>query len=189
MLHPEQFKIIVNSILWAVKHQEPNIAEIGLNTLSNLISNLSPNKEALNQFYSAYLMQICRDIFIVLTDSLHKSGFKQQTEILRRLIMAIETKELVTPISPECPDNKIYVREYLISALAASFQNTNKASVTAFVDSMFATCGNWEGFKTAVRDFLVTMKEFAENSELLYSEERQVNFLKDGVAATKPKNK
>ena len=63
-LNPEQFKVVVNSILWAVKHQEPNIAEIGLTTLLNLIGNLSQNKEALNQFYVAYLMQICQDIFI-----------------------------------------------------------------------------------------------------------------------------
>ena len=174
MLHPEQFKIIINSILWAVKHQEPNIAEIGLNTLINLITNLTPNKEALNQFYSAYLMQICRDIFIVLTDSLHKAGFKLQAEILRRLILAIETKVLITPISPECPDNKQYVREYLISALTASFQNTSKTNVTGFVDAMFTGCANWEQFKTVVRDFLISMKEFAEDSELLYSEERQV---------------
>jgi len=175
-LNPEQFKVVVNSILWAIKHQEPNIAEIGLNTLLNLIGNLSQNKEALNQFYSAYLMQICQDIFIVLTDSLHKSGFKLQAEILRRLIIAIESKELVLPLHPEHPDNKLYLREFLVTALISSFPNTSKTSVTQFVDTMFGTCVNWEQFKTTVRDFLITMKEFAEDSELLYQEERQVFF-------------
>jgi exportin-1 len=122
-------------------------------------------------------MQICRDIFIVLTDSLHKSGFKQQAEILRRLIIAVEKKEIVIPISPENPDNKLYVRDYLVTALSTSFPNISKTNVTAFIDSMFVNCGSWESFKITVRDFLITLKEFAEDSELLYSEERRVNFL------------
>ena len=174
MITPDQFKVVVNSILWAVKHQEPNMAEIGLTTLTNLVTNLSVNKEALSQFFSVYLMQICRDIFIVLTDSLHKSGFKLQAEILRRLILAIEQKEVIAPISPEAPDNKSYIRDYLISALSTSFPNISKANVMNFVDCMFANCSSWEPFKTTVRDFLITMKEFAEEIDLLYSEERQV---------------
>ena len=140
----------------------------------NLITSLSINKEALSQFFATFFMQICRDIFIVLTDSLHKSGFKLQAEILRRLIIAIESKEVVIPISAEVPDNKQYVREYLVTALSTSFPNISKTNVMGFVDAMFANCGSWEPFKTTVRDFLITMKEFAEDSELLYSEERQV---------------
>ena len=128
----------------------------------------------MSAFFAQYLMQICRDIFIVLTDSLHKSGFKLQAEILRRLILAIANKEVATQISPECADNQQYIREYLISALTTSFSNTSKTSVTSFVDSMFLNCSSWELFKTTVRDFLITMKEFAEDSELLYSEEKQV---------------
>lgn len=165
----------MDSILWAIKHQEPGIAEIGLNTLVSLILNLGNSKEALNQFFVVYLMQICKDIFVVLTDSLHKSGFKLQTEILKRLVLAIEAKEVVTSISAECPDNKTYVMGFLVSALTTSYPNISKMSVTKFVESLFANCVNWEAFKTTVRDFLITMKEFAEDSELLYSEERQVN--------------
>jgi exportin-1 len=164
----------VDSILWAIKHQEPGIAEIGLTTLINLIANLGNNKDALSHFFSLYLMQICKDIFVVLTDSMHKSGFKLQAEILKRLILAVECKEVLGPISAECPDNKTYVHGFLVSALSQSFPNMSKASVTKFVDSMFVSFVNWEAFKTAVRDFLITIKEFAEDSELLFSEERLV---------------
>ena len=176
LLSMDLFKVVINSILWAVKHQEPNIADIGLNTLTNLLCNINSNQDLINQFYSIYLMQICSDIFLVLTDSLHKSGFKLQAEILRQLIFVVESKWLIAPISAECPDNKTYVREYLISALISSFPNMSKSNVTGFVDAMFINCGVWKQFKTIVRDFLITMKEFAEDSELLYSEERQVNF-------------
>lgn len=174
VINPVLFKTLIDSILWAIKHQEPNIADIGLNTLQNLMTNLSNNKMAFNQFLVANMMEICKDIFIVLTDSLHKSGFSLQTKILSRLILAIESKEVTDLLNPSVPDNKHYLREYLISALATSFPNMSKTNVMSFVDSLFLNCTKWEVFKTAVRDFLITMKEFADDSELLYSEERLV---------------
>jgi exportin-1 len=176
MLGPDNFKVVVNSILWAIKHESPKIAEIGLNTLAELIRNINLNQELINQFYALFLMPICSDIFLVLTDSLHKSGFKQQAEILRQLIFIIESKQLTVSIDATCPDNKSYIRNYLITALITSFPNMSKTNVTAFVDAMFANCTLRLPFKTVVRDFLITMKEFAEDSELLYSEERQVLF-------------
>jgi len=175
MLGPDNFKVVVNSILWAIKHQSPKVAEIGLNTLAELIRNINSNQELINQFYALFLMPICGDIFLVLTDSLHKSGFKQQAEILRQVIFIIESNQLTVPIDQSCPDNKTYIRNYLISALVANFPNMSKTNVTVFIDAMFANCTSRLPFKTAVRDFLITMKEFAEDSELLYSEERQVH--------------
>lgn len=176
MLGADSFKVIINSILWGIQHQAPKIAEICLNTLVNILKNINSNQELINQFYSVFLKQICGDIFLVLTDSLHKSGFKLQAEILRQLIFVIESKQLNVAIEASCPDNKMYIRDYLITALITSFPNMSKVNVTAFVDEMFAKCIDWESFKTVVRDFLISMKEFAEDSELLYSEERQVTF-------------
>lgn len=175
-LSGDNFKVVINSILWGIQHQAPKIAEICLNTLANIIKNINSNQELINQFYSVFLKQICGDIFLVLTDSLHKSGFKLQAEILRQLIFIINSKQLNVAIETSCTDNKIYIRDYLITALIKSFPNMSKVNVAAFVDEMFAKCIDWESFKTVVRDFLITMKEFAEDSELLYSEERQVIF-------------
>lgn len=164
----------MESVLWAAKHQEPGIAEIGLSTLLNLLKGLGTNKEGLSQFLAIYLMPICREIFVVLTDSLHKAGFKMQTEILMQLIGIVKNREISISISSECPDNMQYVQQFLLNALAASFPHIAKATITGFVEALFLNCHSWEFFKTTVRDFLISLKEFASDTELLYSEERLV---------------
>ncbi len=174
-MQPEQLKTVVESVLWATKHQEPGIAEIGLDTLSSLLKGLAANREGLSQFLAIYLMPICREIFVVLTDSLHKAGFKLQTEILMGLITVVKNREISVPISPDCPDNLQYVQQFLLSALAASFPHLAKATITQFVEALFMNCGTWETFKTTVRDFLINLKEFAGDTEALYSEERLVS--------------
>ena len=184
-LQPEQLKTVVESVLWAIKHNEPGIADIGLNTLLSLLKGLSGNREGLSQFLTIYLMPICRDIFVVLTDSLHKAGFKLQTEILMRLISLVKARELSTTLSPECPDNLQYMQQFLLSALSTSFPQLAKTTVTGFVEALFINCGVWESFKTTVRDFLISLKEFASDSELLYSEERLVNTLPTRVEAAR----
>ncbi len=129
----------------------------------------------------SFLVTICDDLFLVLSDTLHKSGFKHQVDILLHIVYAIESKQLVMPINSACPDNKVYFKEYLTTLLSSKFQNVTKVKAGEFVDVMFRTCGNKEQFKTTVRDFLISMKEFAQNNEMLFADERQVLGGRDNV--------
>lgn len=71
------FTLIIESIKWAFKHTERNVAETGLNTLLELLNNVQAS-QVMNDFYRAYYLGLLQDVFSVLTDTLHKPGFKLQ---------------------------------------------------------------------------------------------------------------
>ncbi len=74
-LPPPQFKLIVDSIVWAIKHSHREIAETGLSMLLELLENMALADPSISSsFYSCYFQNLLQDIFYVLTDSDHKAG-------------------------------------------------------------------------------------------------------------------
>jgi hypothetical protein len=51
-LNAAQFKLIMDSVIWAVKHLERNIADTGLQILYDLINNVQQSDVA-NEFYKS----------------------------------------------------------------------------------------------------------------------------------------
>ena len=78
----EHFKLVIDSVVWAFKHHERNISETGLAVCKELLGKIEGTHIA-QQFYEAYFLQLLQDVFVVLTDTLHKTGFKSQSEILQ----------------------------------------------------------------------------------------------------------
>lgn len=100
---PQQmFKLIVDSIVWGIKHTMRHISDTGLTKtkLNNISLHLTAlltllemweqisKHEAAQAFYQAYsfhptfiaysyryFLSLLQDIFVVLTDTYHKSGF------------------------------------------------------------------------------------------------------------------
>lgn len=74
-LPPDQFKLVMDSVVWAFKHTMRDIADTGLNIAFEIVNNFaSSTPEISNQFYQAYLLSLLGDVFYVLTDTDHKSG-------------------------------------------------------------------------------------------------------------------
>lgn len=73
IITPEQFKLAIDSIVWAFKHTMRNVADTGLVTLYELWTNIE-HSDAANGFFKVYLLSLLNDLLSVLTDSLHKSG-------------------------------------------------------------------------------------------------------------------
>jgi len=72
---PAQFKLIIDSIVWAFKHTMREIADVGLNICLELIDNIARSDANVeNFFYQQYLLNLVQDVFFVLTDTDHKSG-------------------------------------------------------------------------------------------------------------------
>jgi exportin-1 len=103
------FTLIIESIKWAFKHTERNVhsrhsnglppqqlcrcsapcgpcarqvAETGLNTLLELLNNVQASQVS-NDFYRAFYLGLLQDVFSVLTDTLHKPGFKLHSQVRR----------------------------------------------------------------------------------------------------------
>ncbi|MFS7929630.1 putative importin-beta domain, armadillo-like helical, exportin-1/Importin-beta [Helianthus anomalus] len=177
LLSPEQLKLVMDSVMWAFRHTERNIAETGLILLLEMLKNFQ-NSEFCNQFYRSYFVLIVQEIFAVLTDTFHKPGFKLHVLVLQHLFCLVESGSLTEPLWDAAtvpypyPNNGMFVREYTIKLLGASFPNIPASEVTKFVNGLFESRADLSTFKNHIRDFLVQSKEFsAQDNKDLYAEE------------------
>lgn len=80
-----------------------------------------------NAFFQQYFLSITQDIFYVLTDADHKSGFKLQSVLLARLFQLVETNQIQAPLFDPAavPDpnitNSIFLKEYCSNLLKSAF--------------------------------------------------------------------
>jgi exportin-1 len=165
-LTSEQFKLVFDSIVWAFKHTERNVSETGLTTLLDLLVKIYNNSQIAQQFYPTYYMAIINDIFFVLTDSLHKTGFKTQTEILCHLFFV--ASEFPVPLSPnqQGKSNIQFVAESVYQLLVTAFPNKTPSELQSYVSRMMDK--STPDLKVLFRDLVITLKEFSgtDNSEL-----------------------
>jgi exportin-1 len=80
-----------------------------------------------NAFFQQYFLSIVQDIFFVLTDADHKSGFKLQSLLLARLFQLVENGTIQSPLfdASQVPDpsisNSVFLREYTSNLLKNAF--------------------------------------------------------------------
>ncbi|KDQ33588.1 hypothetical protein PLEOSDRAFT_172384 [Pleurotus ostreatus PC15] len=177
---PPQFKLFMDSIIWAIKHTMRDIADIGLNICIEVINNFAGADEAVsNAFFQQYFLSIVQDIFFVLTDTDHKSGFKLQSLLLARMFNLVESGEIKTPLfdpaSLPNPNitNLVFLREYTANLLSGAFPHVQPIQVQAFVSALAEHHNDINRFKLALRDFLIQLKEFSGDNTELFLEEKE----------------
>ncbi len=86
-LDNRQFKFVIDSCLWASKHDNRDVETAGLNMCLELINNIADKTDVQtsNAFFNQFFITILQDVFFVLTDQDHKAGFKTQSMLLMRL--------------------------------------------------------------------------------------------------------
>jgi exportin-1 len=75
---PHQQQLLIDSIVWAFRHTERNVADTGLSLLNDLILRFIQERDLLGPFCQAYYCRLLGEIFAVMTDTMHKPGFRQQ---------------------------------------------------------------------------------------------------------------
>lgn len=169
------FKLIVDSCVWAFKHAHREIAETGLKICYDLLKNISGSSSAVaSSFYQAFYLSLFTDIFYVLTDGEHKSGFRYQAIILAHLFEIVESGLLEAPLysaTEQFTDNRAFVKDFLANMLRTSFPHLQPVQIENFIRGLFDLNRDPTTFKAHIRDFLVSLKEFAENDQDLYAEE------------------
>ena len=168
-------KLVIDSIVWAFKHTERNISETGLEILLALLENLAANPQVAQPFYVTFLVPLIHDVLGVMTDRLHKSGFKLHASILKHLFHTIQSGQVVVPLHAlNGMDNAQFVREDVCVFLITAFPNLTKSQIMAFVGGLFDTNMDLNAFKQHLRDFLIANKEFeSEDNSELYIEEAE----------------
>ena len=101
-----------------------------------------------------------QEVLGVLTDRLHKSGFKLQAAALMHLCHLAQSGEVQTPLYEPEPgvgvDNAQFLKEHVARLLLGAFPNLTTAQIVAFVAGLFDTTRDLFQFKQHLRDFLVT---------------------------------
>jgi exportin-1 len=152
----------------------------GLEILHELLLNVGRSPQVAHSFYQSFLLTLIQDVFSVMTDRLHKSGFKMHATLLRLMFHLVQMNQVTVPLfdpstQPPGQTNPIFLREHISSLLIASFPNLTRALVVRFVEGMFDIKMDLPTFKTHLRDFLIQLKEFSveDNSEMFSDEADQ----------------
>ncbi|THH33915.1 hypothetical protein EUX98_g342 [Antrodiella citrinella] len=178
-ISPPQFKLFMDSIIWAIKHTMRDIAETGLNVCLEVINNFAnADPTVKNSFFQQYFLSIMQDIFFVLTDTDHKSGFKLQSVLLARMFQLVQTDQITVPLDPtQVADSGIsnsqFLSEYTANLLKNAFPHVQNSQIQTFVLGLGEFHSDINRFKLALRDFLVQLKEFSGDNAELFLEEKE----------------
>ena len=108
-------------------------------------------------------MSLLQDVLYVLTDGLHKSGFKQQTMLLGLLFQVVITdyvtlffhifltliKVTVPLTAGQTVNNKDYVYQYIVDELSKNFNTLSKNQTAQYIGQLFTASTDPGQFKVA----------------------------------------
>ena len=188
-LDGRQFKFVIDSCMWASKHDNREVENTGLAMCLELVNNMADqtDPQISGMFFQQFYISILQDVFFVLTDSDHKAGFKTQCMLLARMFQLVETGKISQPLytdSSATPgtSNKDYVGKFTANLLQGAFPNLKEMQISHFVNGLFQLTDDPNKFKTHIRDFLISLKEFAGDNTDLYADDREQE--KSALAAT-----
>lgn len=119
-----QFKLVLDSIIWAFKHTMRDVAEIGLEILLKLLQNIREHEEAAQAFYQAYYIEIMQHVFAVVTDTSHISGLTYHSQILAHMFALLESNKINVPLAPQVlnPSQNIeFVQQHVFNLMKTAY--------------------------------------------------------------------
>ncbi|KAL1462770.1 hypothetical protein WDU94_014579 [Cyamophila willieti] len=168
-----QFKLVLDSIIWAFKHTMRNVADTGLNILHQLLVNVcNEGQSAAQSFYVTYFTEILTHVFSVVTDTSHSASLVHHAQILSYMFQLVETGAVSAPLAPGVTDNVVYVQEFVARTLKTAFPHLSENQIKLTVKGMFDFNNDLPAFKEHLRDFLVHIREFTgeDDSDLFLDE-------------------
>jgi len=174
-----QFKLVLDSIIWAFKHTMRDVADTGLNILFQLLQNVSGNPEAAQSFYQTYYTDILQHMFGVVTDTSHTAGLTMHATILAYIFALVESGKVTVSLSPSSPNagpanNVAFVQDFVANLLRTAFPHLSDNQIKITVTGLFNLDQDIPAFKEHLRDFLVQIREYTGTDDSdLFLEERE----------------
>ena len=151
-LDGRQFKFVIDSCMWASKHDNREVENTGLSMCIELLDNMAETDQHTSSvFFREFFVTILQDVFFVLTDPDHKAGmcaalsqysapadqvigFKSQSLLLARMFYFIESGKITEPIytsgqAPVGTSNKEFLRTFVGTLLQTAFPNLQASVV------------------------------------------------------------
>ncbi|KAK3314975.1 CRM1 C terminal-domain-containing protein [Apodospora peruviana] len=184
-LDNRQFKFVIDSCLWASKHDNRDVETAGLNMCLELINNIAEKTDVQtsNAFFNQFFITILQDVFFVLTDQDHKAGFKTQSMLLMRMMYFVQPADSSVPkiqgpiYQPDQAQagtsNREFLGTFISTLLRNAFPNLTPGQITTFVEGLFTFNTQYDKFRLALRDFLISLREFSGDNAALFLVEKE----------------
>lgn len=179
-LDQTHFKLVIDSCMWASKHDNRAVEGEGLNMCIELVENMAnhTDQQTCDAFFQSFYTTILQDVFFVLTDSDHKAGFKYQSMLLARLFWLVGANKISSPIytaeqATAGTSNRDFLQNFVATLLSNAFPNLQGQQITNFIRQLFESTEDLPKFKLILRDFLIQLKEFAGDNTELFTEDRE----------------
>ncbi|THD21640.1 Exportin-1 [Fasciola hepatica] len=182
-LPTDKFKLILDSVIWAIKHTMRQVSETGLNILNTMLVNMSNAKiEQRQVFFKTFYMDILQHMFAVITDRSQTGHLTLQSTILAFMFKLVENDVITEQLGeipipnypPGTKPNVQFVHQSLHQLLKQVFPHLQDTQIRVFIDGLFSFDQDVAAFREHVRDFLVQIREVAgEDLSDLYLEERE----------------
>lgn len=172
----QHFKLVVDSIVWGLKHTDRIVSECAVRTLVVLWKNTENGPvEFASAFYRSYLMSFLQETLYVLTDTMHKSSFKSHVQILMMIFRAVTSGKVRVPLAQDPSLNNVAVVHQFTVSLLSRLPTLRPNEISVFVNKLMDPQIGPQQFAGFLRDFLVALKEFsADDNRELFSDEIQV---------------
>lgn len=180
----ELFDCLMVTIVFGFKHTMRDISETALAMSFDLFKNIINFDEGLyNSFYQAFLFKQIHEVIQILFDAGHKNGFNSQCKILA-LFFSIMKSNTITiqlndpffPRKPEIASNSQYLNDFVVTIISQAYSHLSQNTVLTFVEGLSVFCDDFDRFKSHVRDFLISLKEFGDDSSL-YQDDNALELL------------
>ena len=171
-------KDVIDTITFAINHNTPSMSETGLETLLILLQKVISVKNIdlqniVDPFFSNYFFILFNDVFNTMTDGFHQSGFKLQVKVIQILIRVIDNKVISENLFDKNEINRNFFLKKLLMDILNSFKNIQQTQGEALCLAMMNNCTDDHKFKSVMRDFLVSLKSFLGNNDILWEEEKK----------------
>jgi exportin-1 len=125
-LDARQFKWVIDSCMWASKHDNRDVEYQGLLMCNELVTQMADMNFV--EFFQNFYTTILQDVLFVLTDNDHKAGFKYQANLLSKMFWLVETNKIQGPVylpdqAPSGTPNKEFVTQFVGTLLQNAFSN------------------------------------------------------------------
>lgn len=184
---PAQFKLVLDAVIWAVKHTMRNVAEIGLQILEQMLTNLSRHPKMAQPFYQTFYTSLLHHMFTVVTDTSHTANLAEHAAIMSYMFSAVEQAQVTVPLAPDAPAtlssadaqtvaaaNIVYIKQFVANLLRSAFPHFTDNQIKLTVQGFFDLNQNQAAFKEHIRDFLVQIKEYTGDDADLFLDEREL---------------
>ncbi|EZG78145.1 putative exportin 1-like protein [Gregarina niphandrodes] len=142
----------VMSFIFGIQHESPEVGMLALEGLVTFIIKIGQTPHILKEFIVECCSNIVKETVIVMTDTAHNYGFREQTKILFLLHSCF--RQANVPSYETC----------LIQFLASAYPNLN-VTRCEILGKRIALAQTEQDSRTACKDLLISLKEFAGSAE------------------------